>query len=146
MTAILTQRFYNFTRSLAEIRRVASIQREWLIRAKFAFFQIDKKSEVKRLEQSLDQLSFNAAQIVARVRNRTGKRILHCIRPKRRTANKEIVVITCKLESALNALRSTIDSAKRADSSQKRELIRIARLQRNDVDLLINHIEAILNF
>lgn len=113
--------------------------------------RVDKNVDLRKLERSLISLAYNVDQIAARVKNRAGvKNILHCIRPKRRTGSKDMVLLvvnTCKLESALNALRSTIDTAKRPDTSYKRkELIRIAQWQKSDVDSLISQIESVLNF
>lgn len=96
------------------------------------------------LGNSLKRLTINVEQIVNRVKTRTGIRnLVHCIRPRRRTANKEIVIAACKIESAINALRLTIASAR---ESSKTELIELAQEQADELDMLINIIEAILNF
>lgn len=113
----------------------------------FSYFLLDFSAdcgEIRLLEAAVEGLTFNVDQIVSRVKTRTGiKHALHCIRPKRRTVNKEIVIGACKLESAFNALRATVDSAKRTGSP---ELIKLATEQRNEVDTMINQLESVLNF
>ncbi|XP_015788495.1 uncharacterized protein LOC107365493 [Tetranychus urticae] len=100
--------------------------------------------QLNDLEDTLKRLTINVGQIVNRVKTRTGIRnLIHCIRPRKKTINKEIVINACKVESALNALRLTIASARESNNP---ELIKLAKEQAEELDDLINLIEAILNF
>ncbi|XP_074602716.1 uncharacterized protein LOC141856331 [Brevipalpus obovatus] len=103
-----------------------------------------QKREIVRLEASLKSATSNVHQIISRVKLRTGiKNVLRCIRPKRRTVNKEIVIFACKLERALSAFQAAFNSAKRTKSP---ELLKLAREQQKEVDHLIVQIESVLNF
>jgi hypothetical protein len=92
----------------------------------------------------MNEVAKSMELIKSRVKGRFGfKTFIYCFTRQRNPINQELIITTCKLESALIALKGLMKAAKRYKSPLFLEL---ASEQLNDIDYLINNVETFLNF